>query len=231
MSRYYPSRTAQTADASWKSPLVLAAVSAGVLVVGMMLVSELTAQRVIHVRADDSSDSAASYAAVKQAHCQASVQHYKPGDTAIAFSFADRPVTTQNISIANSLTLLGACKNSQPPMSKKQPGTSLILLLERIQSVVQKQRARHNLNPLVVTITIQDAEPGPNQPQLDLDKVKELVNDIIADGGSLALMVEDEDLQSQLDMKLAEDGNVEVCSFQDVNQCVNLAFEMGRERE
>ncbi len=42
---------------------------------------------------------------------QANIQHYKPSDVAISMSFADRPVTTQNISISNSLSLLGQCKN------------------------------------------------------------------------------------------------------------------------
>lgn len=245
MSRYYSSRHTstepsasngraprtrppQTGNPWWRSLPIVGALLLGVGVLGATLAVEFTTQRVIHIRADDSSDSAVGYTALRQQHCQASVQHYKPGDIAIAISFADRPVTTQNISIFNSFSLLGTCSDTKRAIANKQPGTSLILLLERIQSAVEKQRARNNLNPVVATVTLQDAEPGPNQPALDFDRVRKLVSSITQNGGAIALMVENEELQNQLDTKLAEDGNVQICSFTGATECVNWAFETGR---
>jgi hypothetical protein len=125
MSRYYhptrytsrspqpPAARTQINQSWFKSPLILSAILLGLGVVGVTLFVEFTTQRIIHIRADDNSDSAETYTAQRQQHCQASIQHYKPGDVAISMSFADRPVTTQNISISNSLSLLGQCKDTK----------------------------------------------------------------------------------------------------------------------
>ncbi|CAD5990390.1 hypothetical protein PCC9214_05784 [Planktothrix tepida] len=233
MSRTYSRRHYQPSVLTpnllwWKSPLILGAILAGISIIGITLWIEYTTQRVIHIRADDSSDSAEKYGEQRQQHCQASVHHYKPGDVAITIPFADRPVTTKNISIGNSLSLVGQCKDTQRPIKSEQLGTSLVLLLERIQGVVQKQRSRQNLNPVVVTITIQDAEPGQNQPKLDLNRVKELVYSITANKGAVAFMVEDEELQNQLDNQLSSEGDIQVCSFKNISDCVNWGFETGR---
>ena len=223
-----PGQAIETSQPWWKSPIIMGSLLLGVSVVGATLLIEFTTQRVIHIRADDSSDSAQRYGEQRQEHCQASIQHYKPGDLAITIPFAERPVTTKNISIGNSLSLVGQCQDTQRPIKSKQLGTSLVLLLERIQGVVQKQRGRHNLNPLVVTITIQDAEPGQNQQKLDWNRVKELVHSITADKGVVAFMVEDEELQNQLENQLTSEGDVQVCSFKNVSDCVNWGFETGR---
>lgn len=245
MRRYYPTRhTSYLSSAAngrtalthptqnsvpwWQSPVILGAILLGVGILGVTLLIDFTTQRVIHIRADDSSDSAVSYAAQRLQHCQASSQQYKPGDTAITIPFADRAVTTHNISIFNSLSLIGQCKDISRPINNKQPGTALIGALERIQSVVQKERARNNFNPVVVSITIQDAEPGFSQSQLDMERVKALVHTLTSDRGAIAFMVEDEKLQSQLDEKLTSEGKVQVCSLNDVTNCVNKAFETGR---
>jgi hypothetical protein len=235
MTRYYQPKThrpptpTQT-HANWfKSPAILSAIVLGVGVIGTTLFVEFTTQRVIHIRADDNSDSAQNYHTQRKEHCQGSIQHYKPGDVAIDMPFADRAATTQHISIFNSLSLLGNCQNSAREIQNKVPGTSLILLLERIESTRQKERDRHNYNPLVVTIAIQDDEPGPNQPNPeDMNRVKTLVHNITQDQGAIAFMVEDEALKNQLDTNLATEGNVQICDFKDIANCVNWAFETAR---
>jgi hypothetical protein len=241
MSRYYhptrytsrslqsPAAPTQTHKAWFKSPLILSAILLGLGVVGATLFVEFTTQRIIHIRADDNSDSAETYTAQRQQHCQASIQHYKPGDVAISMSFADRPLTTQNISISNSLSLLGQCKDPKRAIANKHPGTSLILLLDRIQNTIQKQRIRHNLNPVVVTITIQDDEPGPNQPNpKDIQRIKSVVHNITENNGAIAFMVEDESLKNQLETNLTSEGKVQICDFKDISNCVNLALESAR---
>ena len=242
MSRYYhPTRhtrsslqptaaPTQTNTIWFKSPAILLAILLGVGAVGATLLVEFTTQHVIHVRADDSSDSAKNYTEQRQQHCQASVQHYKPGDTAINIAFADRPVTTQHISILNSLSVLGQCQNTKAPISNKQPGTSLILLLERIQNVVKKERDRKNDNPVVVTVEIQDSEPGPNQPNpKDIQRVKTLVRSIMSGGGALAIAVEDEALRNQLDTALTDEVNVQISAFNNITSSVDWAFTTGRQ--
>lgn len=241
MSRYYhptgytsnnlqPTATSTQTDTTWfKSPMILSAIGFGLVVVGTTLTIEFTTARVIHIRADDNSDSAKNYTTQRQEHCQASIQHYKPGDVAIYMPFADRAVTKQHISILNSLSLLGKCQNTEREIQNKVAGTSLILLLEGIEKTVKQERARKNLNPVAVTIAIQDDEPGPNQPNpQDMERVKTLVHNITQDKGVIAFMVEDETLKNQLETNLTSEGNVNICEFKEISNCVNFAFENAR---
>jgi hypothetical protein len=93
----------------------------------------------------------------------AGTHNYKPGDTVLLIPFADRPVLSKDITVFNSLSLLGECQKTEREIGNKQPGTSLILLLERINAAIQEQRDKKNLNPAVATILIDDAEPGPSR--------------------------------------------------------------------
>jgi hypothetical protein len=235
MSRTYSRRHRQPSPPSpvqnlawWKSPLILGSIIAGIGIIGSTLWIEYTTQRVIHIRADDSSDSAEKYSLERQQHCRASIQQYKPGDIAITTAFADRPITTQNISIFNSLSVLSQCNKAQRPIKNQQPGTSLILLLEDVNRLIKKERDRQNYNPVVVTITLQDTEPVPNQPQPDDQQLQELVHQITAHQGTIMFMVEDPNLSSQLQTVLSNETYAEICSFTDISNCVNKAFEVAR---
>ncbi|OCR02450.1 hypothetical protein BCD67_00730 [Oscillatoriales cyanobacterium USR001] len=219
----------QTHKAWFKSPIMLSVIFLGISVLGATLFVEFTTQHIIHFRADDNSDSAENYTAQRQQHCQASIQQYKPGDMAITIPFADHPVTTQKISIFNSLSLLGKCQDTKRDIKSKQRGTSLILLLKRIEMTVQKERARKNFNPVVATIAIQDDEPGPNQPNPnDIEQIKTLVHSITEDKGAIAFMVEDETLKNQLETDLATEGKVQICDLKDISNCVTWALETAR---
>lgn len=234
MSRTYSRRPDQPSASTpnlpwWKSPLILAAILAGISIIGATLWIEYTTQRVIHIRADDSSDSAEKYSLERQQHCRASIQQYKPGDVAITTAFADRPITTQNISIFNSLSVLGQCNNAQRPIHNQQPGTSLILLLDQVDKLIQKERDRNNSNPVAVTITLQDTEPGPNQPPADDQRLQELVHRITKNQGTILFMVENPNLNSQLQTLLSNEPYVEFCSFNEISNCVHKAFEVARQ--
>jgi len=235
MSRTYSRRYRQPSPpppvqnlAWWKSPLILGSIIAGIGIIGSTLWIEYTTQRVIHIRADDSSDSAEKYSLERQQHCRASIQQYKPGDIAITTAFADRPITTQNISIFNSLSVLSQCNKAQRPIKNQQPGTSLILLLEDVNRLIKKERDRQNYNPVVVTITLQDTEPGPNQPSPDDQRLQELVHQITAYQGTIMLMVENPTVNHQLQTVLSNETSAEICSFTDISNCVNKAFEVAR---
>jgi len=99
MSRYDKSISVQADRPFWKSPAILGTLVLGVAIAGATLCNEYVTQPVIHIRADDNSDSAVHYTLQRQLHCQISSQHYKPGDTAISMPFASRPVLTQEITI------------------------------------------------------------------------------------------------------------------------------------
>ncbi len=115
----------------------------------------------------------------------------------ITMLFADRPETTQAISVLNSLSLLGQCQEKQRAIANQHPGTSLILLLERIQQAITKERRRHHFHPIVVTITMQDDEPGLLQPNPDnVQQIQSLVRDITENRGAIAFMVEDSNLRN-----------------------------------
>jgi hypothetical protein len=222
-----PNQNPQT-NLLWKSLPIIGLILLATGSLGAITLLQFTNQKIIHIRADDTSRSAKEYTEQRLQHCQASVQYYKPGDKAITISFADRAVTTHNISINNSLSSLGQCQDTSSSIANKNNGTSLILLLERIQNVAQKERSRNKSNPIVATIIIQSAEPGENQPELDFDRVKKLVHNIISEQGEIAFMVEDLELKNQLEDRLVSETNTQVCQLKDVKNCVDWAFKTVR---
>lgn len=214
----------------FKSPLILSLICLGLVIFATPLVIDFKTERVIHIRADDFSDSAQGYAEERQKHCQGSAREYKWNDVMIVMPFADRPETTEHIPILNSLSLLGQCQEKKRAIANQHPGTSLILLLERIQQAIDKERNSNNAHPIVVTITIQDDEPGPLQPDPDdIKHIQTLVDRLTENRGAIAFMVEDPTLRSQLDRDLGNESQVEICDFQSIDRCVNWAFKTARQ--
>lgn len=232
MTRYYTPVKVQPDKPFWKSPIMLGAIALGIGLVGYLLYNEFTHQPLIHIRADDNSQSASGDSLQRQLHCQASSQNYKPGYTVIKIPFADQPVLTQDITLVNSLSFLGECQKTKPEIGSKKPGTSLILLLERGKEVIQEQRARKNLNPVVFTIMANAFEPGPGQPVFNSDRVKALIDEITKEQAVVAIMVPPGELQEQLATHLQ--GKARICPLnegknedevrQSIVPCVDEAF-------
>lgn len=61
MSRYYKPIPVQTHRPFWKSPAILSTLVLGVAIASATLWNEYITQPVIHIRADDNSDSAVHY--------------------------------------------------------------------------------------------------------------------------------------------------------------------------
>ncbi len=61
-----------------------------------------------------------------------------------------------------------------------------------------------------------------------MERVKTLVHRITQDQVTIAFMVEDETLRTQLETNLTTEGKVKVCDFKDVVNCVNWALETAR---
>lgn len=237
MSRYHTPIATQPEKPWWKSLAILGTLGLSIGIVGATLYNEFTTQPLIHIRADDNSQSAVGDTLQRQIHCQASNQNYKPGYTVIKIPFADRPVITQDITLVNSLSLLGECQKTELEVSNKKPGTSLILLLERGKEVIQEQRARNNRSPVVFTILANAFEPGPGQPVLDFNRVKTLVDEITKQRASVAVIVPPGELQQQLATHLQ--GKAHVCPLnegknedavrQSIAPCVDEVFQAARQ--
>ncbi|PSB00871.1 hypothetical protein [Merismopedia glauca] len=217
-----PEEATQSRWKYWQISLLLVVIT---VFFGSFYLMQLTAPKVTHIRADDNSSSAKRFQKQRLQHCQASVRHYQWGYREITINFADRAVVNRNVGISNPLSTLGQCRDTSDTISNKNPGTSLMLLLDEIKFVVQKERLTNPQNPVVITITIQDAEAGTNQPKLDFVRVKETVTNLIGERDAIAFMVEDETLKKRLEREFVSQQNVRVCPLKDVEQCVDWAFD------
>jgi hypothetical protein len=227
--------TTESEKAWYKSPAMVAALGVSAIALGTFIYPELSTQPIVHYRADDNSLSADRYTLQRQTHCQLSSQHYKPGDTAVSIPFADRAIVTKTISIANRLTLMGECQHNGRSITNKQPGTSLIALLERSQSAIQQQH-QTNKNPGILTILANDFEPRQGERAIDFNRVKTLVNDIEKQGVVISFIIPQgqlyEDLTNQLKNKarvcVLDESKDEDSVRNSMNPCIDGAFSQAR---
>ncbi len=219
----------------WKYPQYWAVgiIGTGFLTVPVFIDSKIT--RVISIQANDISQSAQSLPILQQQNCEARAKQLKSGDKMVDVEFADRPEMIRDTEVNNTLLLLGECKPTKPDPKQppsgvgKQPGTSPILLLDRVQTVIEEKRAKGLNNPVVVTIALQAAEPGPGQPKLDFNRIQEQVETITADKGVVVILGPNGQLQADLHSKLKGNPNAKVCTFKDIAKCVDWSFERGRQ--
>ncbi len=215
----------------WQSPVVFASGSVGFAIASMTLATSMTIQNITHIRGDDVSASAKVFTLQRKQHCQMSNQFYKPGDTVITLPFADRPEKTFETTLSNSFSLVSQCKTDETPPAGigREPGTSLILELERIQTIIANKRGLGNKEPIVVTMTLQATEPGKHQPDPnDFGQIKSLVESIIRDRGVIAIIGPTGKLQDDLEVRLKGLPNQRICPANSVMTCVEWALESGR---
>jgi hypothetical protein len=236
MSRHYKPIPLQAHKPFWKSPAMLGTLVLGIAIASATLWNEYITQPIIHIRADDNSDSAAHYTLQRQLHCQTSSQYYKPGDTVIAMPFASKAVLTEKMTVFNSLSLLGECQKTEPEVKDKRWGTSLILLLQRINKTVQTLREQNNSNPVAATILIQDSEPGPGLPELKSEAIKKLFDEMNQQRIVVSIIVPPGDLYDKLETSLQ--GNIRLCPLKEkknetevrksIEPCIEEAFHTAR---
>lgn len=238
MARQYrtPSKTPQQQEKPWRTyPAILGVSLIGIGFLTVPILLDSRTQRVISIEASDVSESAKKFPFLQQQHCEALAHQLKSGDTIVEIQFADNPEVIRDITINNTLFLLGQCKQTNPdskqPKSNigEQRGTSVILLLERIITVIEEKRTKGLKNPVVVTMTLQAAEPGPGQPKLDYQRIKTLVEKITSNRGIVAIMGTTGKLQSELTNHLKDNSHANVCTFKDIKDCVGSSFQRGRE--
>ncbi|GAA6616563.1 hypothetical protein [Scytonema sp. NUACC26] len=215
----------------WQSPIVLVSSSVGLAILSMTLATSITPRNITHIRGDDVSTSAKVLSLQRKQHCQISTQFYQSGDTAIALPFANQPEKTSETTLSNSLSLLSQCQKDEilPTSIGQEPGTSLILALAKIQTIIANKRALGSRQPFVVTITLQATEPGKHQPNPnDFQYIKSLVESITRDKSVIAIAGPMGQLQNNLEVVLKGLPNQRICPANSVMTCVEWAFETGR---
>jgi hypothetical protein len=216
----------------WKSKLIVGSTIVFVLIVCGAWLKTLLTPSVIHYMADDNSDSAINNLHVSQKHCQVANGLYKEGDLKRQIGFAHQPEVVAQQEITNSFVGNGKC-DEFPKTSKEvkqYPGTSLIRALEYIDTLIASDRAKGIKFPMVVTITIQAAENGPNLPKMDESgfvKIQKIVREIQKNNGVIAIIGTTGSLQQNLNDKIGRQG-VNICPTNNMEKCVEQSFSMAR---
>lgn len=215
-----------------RNVLVILAVVLGIGILGLFVASDYQTVRVHQIRADDASQSAFKNTVQRKHHCQASSRNLKQGDSQILIAFADRPEIVDDHKI-DGLLGLGHCDDTLLKKASvgKQPGTSLVLLLDYILTLIKDSRLKGDTNPFVVTMTLEAAEPGPGQPNLDTqgyNKARSLVQAIIKQKTAIAIIGPRGGLQTSLHEALGSEKELRICTPTSINKCVDKAFEQAR---
>lgn len=181
--------------------------------------------RVIHLQADDVSKSAIDNQGLQRPHLQSSQQRQYKGDHFVQVEFADIPITIADSSYSES-------PNLALPSGRvgREPGTSLIRLLEHLLNVAQEKREEGYREPIVITITLHEVEPGPNQPIMNdegFDQIARLTKALEQEGTVISIIGPSWTLREQLRPYLS--GSLqELCSASDLDECVDRALRKGR---
>lgn len=216
----------------WKSfPVIFTCITAlGIILFPYLM--NLSSPRVNHFLVDDYSSSAQGMQAQRKEHCQTSLQNYKEGDYHNRIVFADQPEILLEKKITNIL-MLGKCSDDIYANTTVggYDGTSIILTLEYLLDLIQSHRLKGRLEPVVVTISLHEAEPGEGLPAMDQEgllKVKSLIESIVQEKSAIAIIGPSGKLQRDLQKQLKGIPHVDLCTENNVADCVNNAFKTAR---
>ncbi|PSB00867.1 hypothetical protein [Merismopedia glauca] len=185
---------------------------------------------ILHINAIDISDSAKNHQPelAKQV-CQTGSEYRQSGDRLVTIFFAHRAEIVSTQDINGQLDSLAACQRSLEFKSSdttKYPGTDFMAPLAESLLVIKQPQNRSR--PVVITMTLHQAEAGPGIAKLDWDKARQLVRQITSDRGILVIIGPTGELQTQLMQHLAELPHVLICPAQGGTDCVRQAFSQGR---
>ena len=219
-------------NAVWKSPLLWLAILATTIVAGIPVVEWYRTVRVIAVLARDVSNSGLAEPTVGQNICLAQTQALKPGDVTIDIAYADTTEATRSSQVQSVTQMFPRCqdyvKQQRPETVGIRNGTSLLLLLERIQTQIQIQRKAGNTNPISALIWLQAAEPGPGLPTLNFDVLGERIKQITNDRGRVTIVGPTGELRQNIEKLSAQNPYLQVCSVAEHQACIRSTFDAAR---
>jgi hypothetical protein len=217
-------------SSAWRHPFVWLTLLGGVILFGGFILHDSWTMRVNSIRAEDVSESAKKNVEQQKRHCLASSKNLKQGDSIMVMPFADQAEVTDEHKV-ESLLNFGNCNNIGKTSVGKQPGTSLHNVFNLILTRIKASRIKGDKNPFAITISLEDAEPGPGQPNLDkngLLKLRSLAQSIIDENSSIVIIGPHDQLQKSLYQNLDDIKGLKTCPEVNTSKCVDWAFEQAR---
>lgn len=235
---YQPEQTTPTSETTfwYKSPMLMSTGVIATISLAWLTILPWLTKPVLHIRAEDFSDSSMEYTLQRKVYCQTGSQNYQSGDKAVTIAFADHSVITKELEIENSLSMLGQCLKNNRPIKNIQPGTSLLNVLETGKKTIEKYH-QENKNPVVFTILANAFEPIPGQ-KVSQQKINQLMTEISQENTIIALILPPETVNSDLINDLNNVKNIIICPMaesreegeirQSMQPCVEGAFAKAR---
>jgi hypothetical protein len=186
---------------------------------------------IIHIQTDDRSDSAINNQDLQHLHCQISRDNYQVNDVRAVVDFASQPETVSQMFIKKS-SLPNICdRQIKTKQIDTRPGTSLILALEHILNLVESLRDRGQLNNVLVTLTIHEAESGPEQPLMNEEGLNRLKKTVKALEHQKTIIVI-AGVRGNLKKQLIEYFNLgpyqRFCQSSELSECISKSFRAAR---
>jgi hypothetical protein len=189
---------------------------------------------IIHIQADDRSDSAINNQDLQKFHCEISKENYQISDVRSVVNFASQAETVSQMAIeTNSLSNICARRiNINNP--GQQSGTSIILALEHILNLVESFRNKGKPNNVLVTLTIHETEPGPGQPLMNaegLERMKKVVDALERERTTIVIFGAKGNLKKQLTKHFQLSTYQRICPSNELNkleECMANAFRITR---
>jgi hypothetical protein len=196
------------------------------------VVWQLQQPSLLHINAIDISDSAKNnQPELAKQVCQTGSEYRQLGDRLVTIVFANKAEVVGTQDIEGQLTSLAACQKSlevQSEIATKYSGTDLMAPLAESALAITQQR--NQSRPVVITMTLDQAEAGPGIAPIDWEQARQLVQQITSDRGTLVIIGPKGELQTQLMENLGQIPHVQICPSLGGTDCVRQAFTQGRSR-
>ena len=184
---------------------------------------------IIHIQADDHSDSARSHRKdLLKSHCWLGEKNYLRGDRRIFVQFAAQTAAFPQETLSEAL-LDAVCdgKTVSHKISRTH-GTSLILALEHILELVRLERNQGRFMPVLVTFAVHEAEPGPGQPLMDeegLRYLRRLIQTLEDENAYVAMMGATQHLRGKIQRYFIQGDRQRICLPENIDACIQKIFE------
>jgi len=221
-------------DPFWTSPWTRLGLSITIIAIAILIFKDWQTKRLIIFLSLDSSASALENPAEGENICRNTVGRLISGDTLFTLPYADTTEVQNSTKISSPNSIFKYCdqyRNKEIPKSLgKFNGTSPLALLDRVLDNIKIERKQGNSQSIVLISYLQDAEPGPNVPPLNFDKLAERLRSIQKERGTVLLIGTSGDLRKQLEVmnsKYSDLKELRLCSSVEL-MCIREAFDSAR---